>query len=307
MYVIDNIYENVFSKKAFDTSKGYYFFNVENAPIQDNFTDFKHAWNCRKLQDIYRKTSDLEQVISEIADENKLFLEISCGRHMGLTPFILEYNPEIQCLVTDRDDAIISGWHELFNDPKNNLQRFHVNFARLDNCDLPINNDSFDYITCTFALNYLYNQNKDEFWKALEEVHRVLKKGGRLVAIEHTINVEFDMTRIFLECQFDGTLYGLYSYDEIEQIQNEFQEKRLMRDQFRTPGFVIEVEVDDEGINNCSDTYAFQCLSSKAKEICNFIEIPREKALQIEKLEKSAPYLGIKCNYERYLLVLRKL
>ena len=310
-----------FSRKADDTSSGYHFFNVDkkccrkhdpDTDIRDLFTKFKYTWMHRKPQDIFFITTELEKIISRIALENKPFLEISCGEHMGLTPFILKRNPKAQCLVTDINDTIIYSWYEFYNKPINDLQRFHINFARLDNCDLPINNDSLDYVTCTFALNYLYKKNKEEFWKALEEVHRVLKKGGCLLAVEHSTRSEFDMKRVYQECQPGGTLHGIYPYTVMEQIQKELHENKPQWEQFTLPsvdnlGFVIEVKVDDEGFKPNSNEDVVHLISSTAKGEYSLDKISRDSYLLIEELKKTAPYLGIKYIKERYLLVLRKL
>ena len=329
---MDKTFENMFLKRPDDISTGYYFYNVEddvykkqNKPKkhnsdlnnQDYSKDFKYSWNCRKLQEVFGVTVDLEKVISEIAGENKPFLEISCGSCMGLTPFILKRNPEIQCLVTDINDDIIYEWRKFIDDPENKLERHRISLARFDNCDMPINNESFDYITCTFAINYLYKESLDSFKKALTEIHRVLKKGGRLVSIEHARKLEFDMEKIDQECQKGGAFYGLYPYEILKQaqinIENDYiLEKQIKRDQLISTGFKIDV-YDDDDKNILIEKNPLYYVFEEAEKIysvcanCNTVEERNEKCNKKEDLEKTINYTGVKFTMEKYLLVVHKL
>jgi len=310
---MDRVFEDILSKKADDTSNGYYFYNAEYnscANYQVYFDDFECAWNCRKLQDVFGITTDLEQIVGRIADENKPFLEVSCGTYMGLTPFILKRNSEIRCLVADIDDTKINGWRKFIDDPINDLFKYHISLARFDNCDMPIIDDSFDYVTSTLALNYIYNDNNkniEMFYKALKEIHRVLKRGGCYVAIEHTRKVKFDMAVIHQECQPTGSLHGIYSYDEMKQVHKEFQEERLKLDHFLLPGFDREVIVEYEDERH-SDKEAFLFIHNRAEgKSSAFDKSSRERSSKIKELKKSAPYLGLESSREKYFLVQRKL
>jgi len=307
---MDRTFKNMFIDNADDTSNGYYFYNVEDEPCEtDPFDELKgkDAWNCRKPKEVFGITADLEKVLSRIANENKPFLEISCGNYMGLTPFILKRNPEIQCLVTDIDDTIINGWQEFIDNPLNGLQRYNISLARFDNCDMPIKGGSFDYVTCTLALNWLYNKSKDKFNKALKEIHRILKKDGCLVAFEHTMNMAFDMTRIYHECQPGGTLYGIYSYEEMKKLQKEFQEEKIQFDQFLLTGFKKELKIDSKNIKKYTYKEAFCKIHIKANKKSNTFGNSRERYDRIKKLKEETPCFGVKYTLEKYFFVLRKI
>lgn len=55
----------------------------------------------------------------------------------------------------------------------------NLSFLRADSRDMPFPSQSFDVVTVAFGI-----RNISEPLKALGEIHRVLKKGGRLVCIE---------------------------------------------------------------------------------------------------------------------------
>jgi ubiquinone/menaquinone biosynthesis C-methylase UbiE len=66
----------------------------------------------------------------------------------------------------------------------NNIQNVKVLLGSLEN--LPFDNEYFDTITFSFALCSVHSQRK-----SVQELYRVLKPHGQLIAIEHTLSNNF--------------------------------------------------------------------------------------------------------------------
>jgi hypothetical protein len=47
------------------------------------------------------------EIINEIASEGKPFMDIASSESMGFAPYLIKMNPEMPCLVTDINEAVI--------------------------------------------------------------------------------------------------------------------------------------------------------------------------------------------------------
>jgi len=59
----------------------------------------------------------------------------------------------------------------------------HISLVQAEAENLPFKNHSFDAVSCSFVICSVQSQRM-----ALQEIHRVLKPGGRFIAIEHTLS-----------------------------------------------------------------------------------------------------------------------
>ncbi|MBM7569932.1 class I SAM-dependent methyltransferase [Aquibacillus albus] len=113
------------------------------------------------------------------------------------------------CLVTGIDNS-----PELINEAKKNSQFLNIDYILGDVTNLPFNNDYFDIVTAVHCWNVLSSE------KAISEVFRVLKEGGRFIIgqfdqllMENNIVSETQK----LVCKFNPEInqlnnYGIYPH-----------------------------------------------------------------------------------------------
>ena len=114
------------------------------------------------------------------SDVSAPFLEIACGPGMGLAPIILGSNPRLGCLATDACSILIESWREYID---KNLRDFNIGLAQFSVMDIPLADGAFENVTSYIGVSST-RSGKEGQLKALKEIHRVLKDGGRFVAIE---------------------------------------------------------------------------------------------------------------------------
>jgi ubiquinone/menaquinone biosynthesis C-methylase UbiE len=189
--------------------------------------------------------SKIQETFSKIAAENKPVMDISSCNTFGLIPFILEFNPQILCMATDMEAAFTRIMRSTVN---RELSEYNINLASFDNRDIPIKDNSLDYITSTFGIgSVVYDNAPHTFFgvsvdrkKPINEVYRILKPGGCYVAIEHYLDWNFDLAKAREACNRRGNLFGTYIYNEIEEVQNKLK-VLSMHNQFIAAGFQVEI------------------------------------------------------------------
>ena len=189
--------------------------------------------------------------MEKVALENKPFMDIASSDSMGFAPYIVNVNPKIPCLVTDVDGFVIKLLRSCADE---HLKEYNINFAAFDNCEMPIKDGSFDCITSKYGISSSHGKQADEpqaganFYqnskgteRAIAEVYRVLKPGGRVIAVEPNIEFDFDLQKLYRDYNERGRLFGVYTYDEIQAVCEVLAEKPW-RDKFISAGFRVETE-----------------------------------------------------------------
>ena len=214
------------------------------------FHEFLQMYRVHEFLQMYRAvengSSKINETFREIAAEGKPFMDISSGSSWGLIPFIARMNPQIPCMATDINPYLIRILRSFIN---RDLQEYQIALASFDNRDMPIKNNSLDCVTSTFGLTAIgYDHAAATFFdlavdkeKGIREVYRILKAGGRYVAIERYNDWKFDLAKAREACTLRGKLFDTYSYREISEVQKK-SEMYSMRSQFLAAGFQIEVE-----------------------------------------------------------------
>ena len=142
---------------------------------------FESNWDYKRKnwrEDIFELYDD---ITSKIAADGKPFMEIACGPGMGLAPMTLQKNPEIACLATDACSRLIKAWRCYINQ---NLTEYNINLASFSVLNIPIKDNSLDYVTSNIGISSTRN-GEDGQVQALKEVLRVLKPSGCFIAIEN--------------------------------------------------------------------------------------------------------------------------
>lgn len=138
----------------------------------------------------------------KINSSNFKYLDIGCGN--GSKTLIFSKLFDLQTKNIYGTD--IKTWG-----PYSENKNFPFNFKYiLDNGKLDYNNNKFDVITCFLTLHHVENLDI-----ILNEIYRILKKGGLLVIIEHDCINYFN--KLIIEIQH--TLFG-YFYDNNKNIVN---------------------------------------------------------------------------------------
>lgn len=176
---------------------------------------------------------ELKNISAKIAAEEKTVMDISSGINMGLIPYIVKLNPEVPCLVTDIDQHLIKCWR-IFKDTTklfNNIQFasnetwtrswrpfkecdlfiYNIQFAAFDNLNMPLKNNSLNYITSTQGITSTFSDNTGMYGgipvknhdKVINEVYRVLKPTGYFVTVEtEKNNIEDSLSNKFIRAGF---------------------------------------------------------------------------------------------------------
>ena len=123
-------------------------------------------------QNQLKPAQDLLIEMADLQPEDDV-LDIACGT--GLVSFQLIEKPGYhgRLLGTDISDRMI----ELASSTANLKNEGRVQFRQMDAEELSLENNSFDLAVCALGLMYMPDPRK-----ALVEMHRVLKPGGRAVA-----------------------------------------------------------------------------------------------------------------------------
>ncbi|MCL2158056.1 MAG: class I SAM-dependent methyltransferase [Oscillospiraceae bacterium] len=188
---------------------------------QDGFkNNWERAGNWRtEITDLYGDATD------KIAADNKPFMDIACGPGMGLAPAILQKNPKISCLATDACSRLIRAWRHYIN---RNLTQYNINLAAFSVLNIPIKDNSLDYVTSMIGISSTRNGEGGQI-QALNEIFRVLKPNGYFVAVENEWTDYDKIDEVF-------KLWGKYNYYEEQKRMSPWHDK------FISAGFCIESE-----------------------------------------------------------------
>jgi ubiquinone/menaquinone biosynthesis C-methylase UbiE len=191
--------------------------------------------------------SKLSKILNKIASEGKPFMEISCSVSMGLSLFIVNINPQIPCLVTDIDTHDINCLR-LYRINRH-LAECNINLAAFDNYNIPIKDNSLDYITSIRGISDIGSDNSPNNFDKLtvgkeqpiSEVYRILKPGACFVTVETNKKWDFNSIKFCKAYNRRGKLFNIYDCNEIEEARNKLKAPSW-REQFTAAGFQVETE-----------------------------------------------------------------
>ena len=136
------------------------------------------SWVFPRLTDIVMSESCMTDCRrSLLKDVSGDVLEIGFGTGLNLP----HYSSEVRSLTTVDPNAGMKAIAQKRID----TAPFPVHAQVLNGEDLPMNNDSFDSIVCTWTLCSIPNASK-----ALQEAYRVLKPNGKFYFVEHGLSEE---------------------------------------------------------------------------------------------------------------------
>lgn len=116
-----------------------------------------------------------ESLLAEVIPESgETVLDVSCGTGLVTFPLANIIAPDGKVTGIDISQEMIEKARQKAED----LKLDHVSFSRMDAEDLELPDDTFDAVICSLGLMYYPNPEK-----ALNEMYRVLKPGGRIAAL----------------------------------------------------------------------------------------------------------------------------
>lgn len=134
---------------------------------------------------------------------NLKYLDIGCGNGKKTKLF----GNNFQITENNLYGCDITTWG-----PYESIKNFGFNFSLIQNGKLPYDDSSFDIITAILTLHHI--KELDNF---IDEITRILKKGGSLIIIEH--NIYDDVEAMIIDIQH--LFYGAFMDNNLEFVQNE--------------------------------------------------------------------------------------
>ena len=177
-----------------------------NEKYWDKYSKFidSDGWRYRYLRKSQSNVISLLNI-----KENMNFLDIGCGTGWALGKIAEISNGQSSYYGIDLSSAMIFKAQENFKNRKN----FH--FIKANAESIPLEDNFFDVIICTNSFHHYLHPEK-----ALSEMHRLLKNGGRLYLLDPTsdsIIMKFvDKVIRFFEPEH----VKLYSSKEFKQLFN---------------------------------------------------------------------------------------
>ena len=139
-------------------------------------TRYVHGYSEREALRLNDQATTLDDLIhnDSLFPAGSLVLEAGCG--VGAqTRIIAGKNPDTRFVSVDlSEDSLKEAGKRIRSEGISNVE-----FKQADIYHLPFNDETFDAVFICFVLEHLHNPGT-----ALQELKRVLKKGGTLVAIE---------------------------------------------------------------------------------------------------------------------------
>ena len=221
--------------------------NIKNAVKRYKKDGFLNAKN--DLRDfIWASDPQLCKMLSKIAYDKELVLDLASDFYMGLIPSILKYNPTVHAYVSDINGQCMK---TLYDYLREYVPEYNINVASFDNNDIPIKDNSLKYITSISGMTSSVGERGSVPLsacclgreKSISEVYRILKPGGYFVTVEQFNDCDCDIIELYEYCQTYGKLFGIYSFEEIKTVV-EWILKDSWKEAFTSAGFEIEAEKD---------------------------------------------------------------
>ncbi|MCA1625300.1 MAG: bifunctional demethylmenaquinone methyltransferase/2-methoxy-6-polyprenyl-1,4-benzoquinol methylase UbiE [Acidobacteria bacterium] len=170
-----------------------------------------------------------EKLKDVLNDENALVLDVACGT--GDLSLELQKNAKAKVFGTDFCRPML----EIAID-KNKKHNANISYVEADGMNLSFADESFDAITIAFGLRNFSN------WQAgLKELHRVLRKGGKVVILEFSTLIVPGFNQLF-QFYFTNVLpriggivsgsRGAYEYlpDSVSRFPDQKNLAKMMRE-----------------------------------------------------------------------------
>lgn len=210
---------------------------------------------------------------------NMNILELGCGSGTFWTANRDKLPPDINVTITDISEGMIRDAKR--NITNSGLAQYNFSYNTTDCCNIPYPDNSFDIVIANHVLFYC-----NPVTKAVNEIHRVLKSGGRLICSTYSsrhmqeINQlvsDFD-SRIVLSADRLYTIFGLDNGCQL--LNNDFKqiEKKIYKDSL----IVDKAEPLIEYIMSCHGNQN-QYLLDRYSSFKNFVSDRLSRPMHITK------------------------
>lgn len=167
-----------------------------------------------------------------LANENATVLDVACGT--GDLSVELQTNAKAKIVGTDFCRPMLSIAFE--KNAKNNTQ---IPYVEADGMNLSFADESFDAVTIAFGL-----RNFSNWQDGLRELHRVTKKGGRLVILEFSTPIVPGFKQLFnlyftkILPRIGGAVSGSRgAYEYLPDSVSRFPDQKGLAEMMRQTGF----------------------------------------------------------------------
>ncbi|HEX8288112.1 MAG TPA: bifunctional demethylmenaquinone methyltransferase/2-methoxy-6-polyprenyl-1,4-benzoquinol methylase UbiE [Pyrinomonadaceae bacterium] len=173
-----------------------------------------------------------EKLEDVLKDQNALVLDVACGT--GDLSLELQKNSNAKVIGTDFCRPMLAIARD-----KNEKNNERIPYVEADGMNLSFADTSFDAVTIAFGL-----RNFSNWQNGLKELHRVLKKGGRLVILEFSTPVVPGFKQIFnlyftqILPRIGGAVSGSRgAYEYLPDSVSRFPGQKGLAEMMRQTGF----------------------------------------------------------------------
>ena len=178
---------------------------------KEYFNDWAHSYDKSILQHLVFRASHkmFSNRITNIHNEKNdiKILDVGCGTG----EFISNLGPQFK----EAEFYGVDLSSDMIKIAKSKLERNGVSLKVGDVENLPYEDNSFDIITCSHSFHHYPNKDK-----AAREMHRVLKKGGRVMIVDGCRDVPFGRVIFDIVTLLEKHVYHLFAH-EFENIFSE--------------------------------------------------------------------------------------
>ncbi len=148
------------------------------------------------------------QVVSAIAVlDNNVYLDVGCGTGYALGLLASRVKGDGQFYGVDLSEKMIEKAKENYKDAGN----FH--FIKANAESIPLQDDFFDVVICANSFHHYLNPEK-----ALREMHRLLKPGGKLYILDPTADSWIAKVNDRIFRLIEAQHVKMYSTEEFRQM-----------------------------------------------------------------------------------------